>query len=45
MHNQSDAKLKMIFEYSLIKSLKKNEIPTTPRIINKTSEIEQKRAI
>ena len=45
MHNQSDAKPKIIFDYSLIKSLKKYEIPKTPIIINKASEIEQKSAI
>ena len=45
MHNQSAAKPKIIFEYSCIKSLKKYEIHAIPIIINKASEIEQKRAI
>ena len=36
---------KIILEYSLIKSFKKYEIPKIPRIINKASDNEQKRAI
>ena len=43
--SQSAERLKIIFEYSLIKSFKKYEIPATPRMISRVSAIEQNRAI
>ena len=45
MKSHSDAIPKISLEYSLIKSLKKYEIPVIPRMISSASAIEQNRAI
>jgi hypothetical protein len=43
--SHNDASPKIIPEYLIMKSFKKYEIPTIPRIISNASEIEQNRAI
>ena len=45
MKSHRDAIPKISLEYSLIKSLKKYEIPVIPRMISRVSAIEQNRAI
>ena len=45
MKRHRDAMTKISLEYSLIKSLKKYDIPVIPRMISRVSAIEQNRAI
>ena len=45
MKSHREAIPKISLEYSLIKSLKKYEIPVIPRMISRVSAIEQNRAI